>query len=366
MRIAFMPDIRIDPARLAGDALVQWYQRSPADLDQERQQAAARRYRDFFYQGAGDPDPEVGGEVPASGQDVDPGFGMPPPSSPEDADPGFAQGPASSGGSLGIAANGQSIDATYPVTGFGGDAISAASVPRLAASCQPGASLPPRSTYQALANAQPGPPTRQPPIDPSRTPVYQTGPDGKLHPIPGWHTTGPFDFGAWAHNIHWGGVAKDLGEIGTGIAVAFGGAGLADDLLSALGPDAEAAVADGIADSPAGKAAADAIHGHHAEPKFMGGAVDQELVPLQASLHRALHGALAKALGDEGFPPVGGINGSAIKWAKHFELNPGSREEAMEILRRVSREFDQMYGTNISSKLAPAPPPPGGEAPPPT
>ncbi len=43
---------QIDPARLDGDALHRWYVRSPADIESERQAAAARRYADFF----GDPD----------------------------------------------------------------------------------------------------------------------------------------------------------------------------------------------------------------------------------------------------------------------------------------------------------------------
>lgn len=54
-------------------------------------------------------------------------------------------------------------------------------------------------------------------IDPSKTDVFQQGPDGKLHPIPGWHTTGPFDYGAWAHNIDWDGVARDTGHILAGM-----------------------------------------------------------------------------------------------------------------------------------------------------
>ena len=45
---------QIDPARLDGDALRGWYLRTPADIEQERQQAAAQRYRDFF--GSSDPD----------------------------------------------------------------------------------------------------------------------------------------------------------------------------------------------------------------------------------------------------------------------------------------------------------------------
>lgn len=39
---------QVDPARLDGDALTRWYLRSPADIEQERQTAAARAYDDFF------------------------------------------------------------------------------------------------------------------------------------------------------------------------------------------------------------------------------------------------------------------------------------------------------------------------------
>jgi len=39
---------KIDPARLEGDALTRWYLRSPADIEQERQAAAAQRYDSFF------------------------------------------------------------------------------------------------------------------------------------------------------------------------------------------------------------------------------------------------------------------------------------------------------------------------------
>jgi hypothetical protein len=43
---------QIDPARLDGDALTRWYLRSPADIEQERQAAAAQRYDNFFSAGA--------------------------------------------------------------------------------------------------------------------------------------------------------------------------------------------------------------------------------------------------------------------------------------------------------------------------
>jgi hypothetical protein len=57
-------------------------------------------------------------------------------------------------------------------------------------------------------------------VDPNRTEVFQPGPDGKLRPILGWHTTGPFDFGKWAHNIDWGGVGLDLATDMLGFASA--------------------------------------------------------------------------------------------------------------------------------------------------
>jgi hypothetical protein len=80
----------IDPGSLEGDALRQWYLRSPADVERERQEAAARRYQDFFYgDAATDPDPQLGRQVPASSQNVDPEFAKRPPPSSEDIDPGF-------------------------------------------------------------------------------------------------------------------------------------------------------------------------------------------------------------------------------------------------------------------------------------
>ncbi|MFL5296517.1 MAG: hypothetical protein ACJ798_09070 [Phenylobacterium sp.] len=84
-----MSDSWIDPGSLEGDALRQWYLRSPAEVERERREAAARRYQDFFYGGAGyDPDPQVGREAPTSSQDIDPGFAVPAPAG--NIDPGFA------------------------------------------------------------------------------------------------------------------------------------------------------------------------------------------------------------------------------------------------------------------------------------
>jgi hypothetical protein len=54
---------QIDPARLDGDALTQWYLRSPAEIEQERQAAAAQRYADFFGT-TGEPGSQTSGISP--------------------------------------------------------------------------------------------------------------------------------------------------------------------------------------------------------------------------------------------------------------------------------------------------------------
>jgi len=100
-----------DPASLEGDALTQWYQRSPADIEEERQAAAARRYQDFFYGGTVyQPDPGFDREASTSGQDIDPGIAIQGPS--RDIDPGItwvAVGPNRMR-SVRIAADGQPAD----------------------------------------------------------------------------------------------------------------------------------------------------------------------------------------------------------------------------------------------------------------
>ncbi|MDO8799774.1 hypothetical protein [Phenylobacterium sp.] len=66
-------------------------------------------------------------------------------------------------------------------------------------------------------------PQKRRPLDSQRTDVFQPGPDGKLHPVPGWTTTGAFDFGRWTRNINLPGVARDLALIA---ASSIGGGGL--------------------------------------------------------------------------------------------------------------------------------------------
>jgi hypothetical protein len=361
-----------DPGSLEGDALTQWYLRSPADIEQERQAAAARRYQDFFYGGAA-ADTGSGPGVPASGQDIDPGFsiqgpskdidpGFAVPASSRDIDPGFTWAQVGPNRWRSIRTDEQSASPSLLATGFGENAAPPDGDLRSNVSYRSAGSTPPLDNgFRQAARAQPASPSQ---IDPSKTPVFQTGPDGKLHPIPGWHTTGPFDFGTWSHNIHWGGVAKDLADIAAGAAGVLSSAGRGADLLTALGPEAETAVAEGIAEGPAAKAATQAFHEHHPEPMYMGGAADQERVRILDELHRRFHGLLGRAHREVGFPPVGGRTGSAEKWAEHFARNPGSEDQAWDILRRISREFDAANGTNISPKIRPGANPGGAGAPP--
>jgi hypothetical protein len=75
MRRAYVPDGWTDPTGLDGDALTQWYLRSPAEIEQERQAAADQRYQDFFY-GSDKTDPTSGSySAPEPGVGSDPVVG---------------------------------------------------------------------------------------------------------------------------------------------------------------------------------------------------------------------------------------------------------------------------------------------------
>jgi hypothetical protein len=117
-----------------------------------------------------------------------------------------------------------------------------------------------------IAGRQPGE------LDPSRTEVFQRGPDGKLRAIPGWRTTGPFEFGEWSHMFDWGGVAGDLTDLTTGTVDFMIGGGLAGEVVKGLGYKIGPDVVRGI------------IHGHHSWPKFMGGPSKQDLARLYESI----------------------------------------------------------------------------------
>lgn len=74
-----MAERQIDPSRLQGEALKRWYLRSPQNLEQERQAAAAQRYDGFFRTAPGaDIDPGISRRPVSPARDVDPGIGLNP------------------------------------------------------------------------------------------------------------------------------------------------------------------------------------------------------------------------------------------------------------------------------------------------
>jgi hypothetical protein len=137
----------------------------------------------------------------------------------------------------------------------------------------------------------------------------------------------------------WGGVVGDLGDIASGALDFMGGGGLAGEVVRGLRYKIGQDVVQGI------------IHGHHSWPKFMGGPSQQKLARLYKSLHVDFHGELAAAFKEAGFPRIGGIGGSTEDWGRFFSENSEKAEEAIAILRRVTRDFDKRNGTKISKYL---------------
>jgi hypothetical protein len=90
-----MPKGPVDPARLEGAALTNWYRRSPQDIEQARQAIEAQRYSDFFNPPPSvDPDPGFRRGSEEEVRDIDPGFSRGAEASGRDVDPGFSWIPA--------------------------------------------------------------------------------------------------------------------------------------------------------------------------------------------------------------------------------------------------------------------------------
>lgn len=374
---------QVDPARLTGDALRRWYLRSPEVIEHEKQAAAAARYVAFFgtgrsgewssgssaSEGPSPHTPQLSGAVQRSSGDPHAGLGWSPagpnrwrrdeagnstpfphpvplpspnfgradqwirpvPLLPVEFPPGGTR-PA-------------------PLTRMHPDRLASAQSPSTNASLAQSVAYRPPPASAPKSASQPKPAAhsqrhgiwiagRQPgELDPSSADVFQTGPDGKLHPVAGWRTTGPFDFADWSKMFDWGGVGDDLADIASGALDFMGGGGLAGEALKGLRYKIGQDVVRGI------------IHGHHSWPKFMGGPTKQELARLYESLHVDFHAELAAAFKEAGFPRIGGKGGGAKDWAQYFTENAGKADEAMEILRRTTRDFDRRNGTHISKYL---------------
>ncbi|MBS0364089.1 MAG: hypothetical protein JSR98_22165 [Proteobacteria bacterium] len=359
-----MPGGPIDPSTLEGDDLVQWYRRSPWQVDQERQEASARQYADFF---GGMQDPEADPDLTSpQSRDQTPAFGLDSLYSSQSPgpDPDSVSGSPDAawrstvdkfmGSPSGIAVAQQSAADSSPVSatpsGNSGGSPNAGIL---------GALFPwavPKPGGRSLKSAMVTPGGMSVGLDPSKVHVFQRGPDGKLHPTPGWRTTGPFEFGNWAQAFDGSGISHDLGHIADDVSKVIFAKAAGENFLEALGPNVKWAV---------DRAIFGAGQGHHSVPKFLGGPADQELVDLAEGIHGKFHQALTSELRAAGSPPVGGKKGATEIWQEIFEQHPATRDRALEILRRVTRDFDIERGTSITphldkelAKMKVNPPPP--------
>jgi hypothetical protein len=125
----------------------------------------------------------------------------------------------------------------------------------------------------------------------------------------------------------------------------FGVAGSALDLIDAKRRDdlpGVLAAASGMMPGAKGVGrgvAEEAVRLHHAWPKYLGGAVKQDLVPLPKSLHDKFHKGL-----DVRLP----------KWrgAAYYEsLGPTERQEALQYLAAYTKNFDAEHGTKLYDAL---------------
>lgn len=341
-----MPRYPVDPSRLSGEDLRRWYTQTPAEIEQQRQAEVVRRHRAFFG-GLRSPDLHLESRSDPLLLDRDRETGTPPSiwlARYDDPDlTGNPVGAIRDRGARPAELPLQSLREVHErlrqVRGNGGT-WTAASTERPASnlatgteSDQPPPALKPAHHAIWAAGRQPGD------LDLSRTEVFEPGEDGKLHPVPGWRTTGPFAVDDWLQRFDWDGVARDLAGITTGALTFLEGGGLGAEVLNGLGYRIGPDFIRGI------------IEGHHALPKFMGGPNKQELAALFQSLHREFHVELSAALRKAGFPRVGGKGGGIDDWAYFFERNIGKRDEALQILQDVTRSFDKRRGTKISKYL---------------
>lgn len=121
----------------------------------------------------------------------------------------------------------------------------------------------------------------------------------------------------------------------------LGAAGSALDLIDAKrrgDPSGVVAAAAGMI--PGAKGGARAIAElHHAWPKYLGGLVKQDLVPLPKSLHHAFHRAL---------------DASLPRWrgkAYYESMGPAERQQALQALATCTKKFDAAHGTKLYDAL---------------
>lgn len=292
-----MPYSPVDPASLSGDALDQWYRRTPDDIERERQAAAQARYDDFF----GDSNDAPSAVVAAQSAE--------PLRSPARAMPVADQcvGPPLGRGGYLRPGNGNDRSASQA----GADSQATPSQPRAPQQLLPPGTPPLPTFFSTMLGG----------------PVPLHGPNGQV--------TGYYDHQA-------GRTGMNMVGAYAAVAPLFQPGGWMEAMPAEGGTAVTNAIREGIEEP---------VHMHHVLAKFLGGPEEQEREALKQSLHIGFHQNLARNLKEAGFLNVGGKGGSTTDWAQHFVDNPGRFDRAIEILRRTSQDFDKTNGTSILSKL---------------
>jgi hypothetical protein len=115
-----MPTGPIDPVTLGGTTLRNWYVRSPGEIEQERQAAAAQRYQDFFHSPDWrDVDPGFRVGLGQTARDIDPGFTPISDRLKKEVDPCFSWGPTPANYRFGEARGNRAADlASLPTSAW--------------------------------------------------------------------------------------------------------------------------------------------------------------------------------------------------------------------------------------------------------
>jgi RHS repeat-associated protein len=81
------------------------------------------------------------------------------------------------------------------------------------------------------------------------------------------------------------------------------------------------------------------LAGHHPWPKYLGGAIDQDLAKLPTKVHEAFHAGLDKIL--------------PRQWGSAYYkgLGPAARKKVLSDLAAYTKAFDAKYGTNLYEQL---------------
>ncbi|HEV2533369.1 hypothetical protein, partial [Phenylobacterium sp.] len=287
----------IDPANLSGDELATWYGRTPEQVEADRQAAAQASYDAFF-----------GNSQDASGSEATPQSPEPIPSSaPTLPIADQCVGPPLGQGGFLRPGNGNAPIATQAGAGNHGTPSPAAAPQQ---PLPPG--IPPLPTFFSTMFGGP-------------VPLH--GPNGQV--------TGYYNHEA-------GRTGMNIVGAYAAVAPLFQPGGWMEAMPAEGGTVVTNAIREGIEEP---------IHMHHVFAKFLGGPEEQEREALKQSLHVGFHQALGRNLKEAGFLNVGGKGGSTEDWAAHFVEHPERFDQAIEILRRTSQDFDKTHGTSILPKL---------------